>query len=123
MNDTSDFLLQEAWLSAWRFAAAVHNIQKVPGTDLPYLTHMGMISMEVMATHAEVPIADTRLAVQCAILHDTMEDQDVAYDAVVQRFGIEVADGVASLSKDAHLPKHEAMTDSLRRIKSQPKAA
>jgi (p)ppGpp synthase/HD superfamily hydrolase len=122
MPISSDVSVQEAWISAWRFAAAVHNTQKVPGTDLPYLTHLGMVSMEVMAGHAELPIADIRLAVQCAILHDTMEDQEVAYETLVERFGIEVADGVASLSKNANLPKKEAMYDSLQRIRSQPKA-
>jgi (p)ppGpp synthase/HD superfamily hydrolase len=122
MKMASDFPVQEAWLSAWRFAAAVHNTQRVPGTELPYLTHLGMVGMEVMAAHAEAPITDIRLAVQCAILHDTMEDQQVAHDDLAQRFGIEVADGVASLSKDASLPKNEAMADSLRRIRCQPHA-
>lgn len=123
MQISSDFLVQEAYISAWRFAAAVHDGQKLPGANsLPYLAHLGMVSMEVMTAHAENPIPDIRLAVQCAILHDTMEDQGVTYEVLAERFGTDVADGVASLSKDPNLPKHEAMSDSLRRIRSQPKA-
>ena len=38
------------------------------------------------------------LAVQCALLHDTIEDTDVTYDGVLAEFGTDVADGVMSLN-------------------------
>jgi len=118
----TETMSQEACLSAWRFAAVAHNSQKVPGTDLPYLTHLGMVGMEIMLAHASSPIHLLGLAVQCAILHDTIEDQNVAYSTLAERFGKEVADGVAALSKNPALSKQEAMADSLMRIRAQPKA-
>ena len=35
----------EDWLAAWHFAAEIHNSPKVPGTELPYLKHLGMVTM------------------------------------------------------------------------------
>ncbi len=113
--------LAEDWLVAWHFAAQVHNAQRVPGTDLPYLKHLGMVAMEVFGAHAVAPVGDLGLAVRCAILHDTIEDQGVDHAELVERFGQAVADGVLALSKSPDLPKAEAMADSLRRIQAQPR--
>lgn len=110
----------DAWIRAWHFAAEVHKDQRVPGTELPYLKHLGMVAMEVFAAHAAEPVGDLVLAVQCAILHDTIEDQDVTPAELTERFGAAVAAGVAALSKRADLPKAEAMADSLARIRQQP---
>ena len=41
-----------------------------------------MVSMEVMAALDEEPKADGDLAVQCALLHDTLEDTDITYDTL-----------------------------------------
>jgi (p)ppGpp synthase/HD superfamily hydrolase len=112
--------LAEACLAAWHFAAEAHSTQKVPGTDLPYLKHLGMVTMEVFSAHAIEPIGNLGLAVQCAILHDTIEDQGVAHADLAKRFGQSVADGVLALSKNPDLPKSEAMADSLNRIRTQP---
>ena len=112
--------LQDAWLSAWNFAAIAHRGQSVPGQDLPYLVHLGAVSMEILVAHQQLAFAKPRLAVQCALLHDTLEDTDAQEAAIVSTFGVEVAAGVRALTKDASLPKHEAMTDSLRRIREQP---
>lgn len=113
--------LAEDWLAAWHFAAQVHNAQRVPGTDLPYLKHLGMVAMEIFSAHAVAPVGDLGLAVRCAILHDTIEDQSVRHEELVDRFGPAVEDGVLALSKSPDLPKAEAMTDSLRRIQAQPR--
>ncbi len=113
--------LAEDWLAAWHFAAQVHNAQRVPGTDQPYLKHLGMVTMEVFSAHAVQPVGNLGLAVRCAILHDTIEDQDVRHVELVERFGQAVADGVLALSKSPNLPKAEAMRDSLSRIQAQPR--
>ncbi len=113
--------LAEDWLAAWHFAEEVHNAQRVFGTDLPYLKHLGMVAMEVFSAHAIAPVGDLGLAVRCAILHDTIEDQGVRHDELIERFGPAVADGVLALSKSPDLPKAEAMADSLRRIQAQPR--
>lgn len=113
--------LAEDWLGAWQFAAQVHNTQRVPGTDQPYLKHLGMVAMEIFSAHAIQPIGDLGLAVRCAILHDSIEDQSVRHTELAERFGQAVADGVQALSKSPDMSKAEAMADSLRRIQSQPR--
>lgn len=113
--------LSEAWLGAWHFAAEIHNAQKVPGSELPYLKHLGMVTMEIFNAHAGESVGNLELATQCAILHDTIEDQGVTHAELHTRFGQAVADGVLPLSKNEALPKVEAMADSLARIRAQPR--
>ena len=112
--------LQDAWLDAWGFAALAHGAQTVPGSDLPYVVHVGAVAMEILVAHQERPFAWPVLAVQCALLHDTLEDTPTDEATLVARFGAEVAAGVRALTKDPALPKAEAMADSLRRIQAQP---
>ena len=112
---------QEKYIQALRFAAEKHNKQILPGTDWPYLVHLSFVSMEVFyALYAE-PDADGDLAVQCALLHDTLEDTDATYEEVTDKFGKKVADGVMSLTKNNEISdKKERMYDSITRIKKQP---
>jgi (p)ppGpp synthase/HD superfamily hydrolase len=113
--------LQDAYLAAWHFAAKAHLGQTVPGTELPYLLHIGAVAMEVLIAHSQVPLTDPLLAVQCALLHDTVEDCGVAVADLERHFGPAVAAGVLGLSKREDLPKPEAMNDSLVRIRAQPR--
>jgi (p)ppGpp synthase/HD superfamily hydrolase len=110
----------EAWLAASHFAACSHRDQLVPGTDLPYLLHVTSVAQEVAAAIA-VDGGDGDLAVQCALLHDTIEDCGVQHQVLADRFGAAVADGVAALSKQDGPSKEARMADSLRRIKLQPR--
>lgn len=112
---------RDLYMRAWHFAAARHNGQKVPGSELPYITHVGAVAMEVLATIAIDDVPSPDLAVACALLHDTVEDTETTTDQIADAFGIAVADGVRALSKDKALPKAEQMTDSLRRIQEQPR--
>lgn len=112
----------ERWQAAWEFAAERHCQQSVPGTEIPYLRHLGAVTFEVLAADRLEPLADLDLAVQCAILHDCIEDQGVSEAELAQRFGPAVAAGVAALSKRSDLPKAAAMADSLQRIRRQPAA-
>lgn len=111
---------QESYAAAWRFAARAHEGQKEPVESLPYLLHLGSVAMETLGALRETPGLDEDLAVQCALLHDAIEDTAVRYDDVAAAFGEAVARGVLALSKDASLPKAEQMADSLRRIRAQP---
>ncbi len=118
--------MAEAWSPeiydrAWRFAAAAHLGQKLPGTDLPYAVHVALVCMEVMAALRAEPGWDEDLAVQCALLHDVVEDTAVSGEEVRATFGASVAAGVLALSKDPALPRSEQMADSLRRIREQPR--
>jgi (p)ppGpp synthase/HD superfamily hydrolase len=112
----------DRYRDAWLFAAEVHNGQQVPGTALPYIVHIGMVAMEVTTALVQGNRVDQPdLAVQCALLHDVIEDTGVSYVRVAERFGSAVADGVQALTKDSELPKSAQMADSLARIEAQPK--
>jgi (p)ppGpp synthase/HD superfamily hydrolase len=113
---------QAAYLKAWNFAAAAHVGQCVPGTDASYLQHLGAVTAEVMAAiAARDDVADPDLAVQCAVLHDVVEDTDVTVEQVETEFGIEVAEGVAALTKHKEAgDKWAQMQDSLQRIRQCP---
>lgn len=123
----------DVYIKAYRYAAAAHwnsdTQQLVSGTDIPYLMHFSMVAMEVIAALGKEPDLDGNLAVQCALLHDTIEDTDTTYDQLIEEFGLAIADGVQALSKDkavgADLPKlqrkERQMADSLERVRQQPK--
>ena len=111
---------QEKITKAWFFASRVHIEQKYPGENLPYLTHLGNVMLEVMGMVSTLEDAD--LAICCAILHDTIEDAGVSHEELEKEFGKSVADGVMALTKNEALAtKREQMLDSLERIKQQPK--
>jgi (p)ppGpp synthase/HD superfamily hydrolase len=93
----------------------------MPDTDnLPYLIHVGLVTAEVIAALRVEGGHDETLAVQCALLHDVLEDTPVTYAALEADFGSAVAAGVQALSKDPRLDKAQQMPDSLRRIQQQP---
>ena len=112
----------DAYLSAVNFAARAHRGQRVPGSEDPYLRHVVTVAAEVMAALARrEDVARPDLAVVCALLHDTIEDTATTAGELADRFGPQVAAGVAALSKDPSLQTKAArMDDSLRRIREQP---
>jgi (p)ppGpp synthase/HD superfamily hydrolase len=112
---------QELYIRAYKYAARAHHGQCVPGSDLPYITHLSFVSMEIMSSLSVGNKRNGDLAVQCALLHDTLEDTGVTYEQVKEKFGIVVACGVQALTKNIKLDKNKQMEDSLRRIKKQPK--
>lgn len=112
--------LQDAWLVAWEFAAHAHRTQQVPGRDLPYIVHLGAVSMEILIAHQSRPFDRPVLAVQCALLHDTLEDTQTDESELISAFGTDVAAGVRALTKEPSAGLSDAMTDSLRRIRQQP---
>lgn len=110
----------DAWLSAWIFAAETHAKQTMPGSERPYLQHLGHVAMEILVAHQYQALPDLNLAMMCAVLHDSIEDQGVSHDLPARKFGQAAANGVLALSKRDDLPKAEAMADSLARIRLQP---
>ena len=121
MKEINNRWSQEAYIKAYRFAAERHKGQLVPGTEWSYLAHLSMVSMEIMAALNHEICMDGNLAVQVAILHDTIEDTDTTYEELLSEFGRHVADGVLALTKDKKIEKQHQMSDSLRRIKLQHK--
>jgi len=113
---------QEKHMEAWRFAALKHVGQLVPGTELPYIVHVGAVAMEVLAALRDEPEFKVELAVCCALLHDTVEDTETSLDELKSVFGEAIAAGVAGLTKDKTMPdKRSQMLDSLSRLKQLPK--
>jgi (p)ppGpp synthase/HD superfamily hydrolase len=112
----------DLYIKAWNFASQAHQGQCVPGTELPYINHIGTVTMEAMAAIAQSPsIRYPDLLVQCALLHDVIEDTPHTYADVEREFGVDVAKGVLALSKNQQLPsKLEQIQDSLTRIQQQP---
>ena len=113
---------QEKYIRALKFAARAHDSQVLPGTNLPYVVHATMAMMEVIVAIEREKEVDGELAVQCALLHDVLEDTPVSFDDLAVAFGKDVAEGVLALTKNKDLPsKAERMRDSLTRIRRQPR--
>ena len=114
---------QDKYLAAWNFASRIHNGQTLPGSDIPYINHLGLVAMEASAAIANQPVKDPDILVLCALLHDSIEDTSTTYNDIKNGFGDDVADGVLALTKNTRLPsKAEQMEDSILRIKKQPEA-
>ena len=111
---------QEKYITALRFATEAHMGQTITGTNHPYVVHTAQVAQEVMAALVLETVTAPDLAVQCALLHDVVEDTPTPITVIREKFGADVAAGVAALSKDATLPKLDAMQDSLARIRKEP---
>jgi (p)ppGpp synthase/HD superfamily hydrolase len=117
---------REKYINAWNFAAAYHAGQTYggpkPDIRVEYMSHIGTVVMEInwVLQRTDQPY-NADLAIQCAILHDTIEDTDASYEQIWAAFGVAVANGVMALTKNEQLPtKKEQMQDSLVRIRQQP---
>jgi (p)ppGpp synthase/HD superfamily hydrolase len=111
---------QDTYLRTYRFAAEAHLGQLVPGTQVSYLMHLSIVAMEVIAALRCEHGHNEDLAVQCALLHDVIEDTGITYPEVEAGFGPAVVAGVSALTKDTSLDKAASMADSLERIRLQP---
>jgi len=111
---------QDACARAYNFAAIAHGGQKIGGCGYPYIFHVSLAAIEIMNALYFEKTENPDLAVQCAFLHDVLEDTQTTYDDILKSFGRPVADGVMALSKNTSLPHAERMPDSLKRIRLQP---
>jgi (p)ppGpp synthase/HD superfamily hydrolase len=83
---------------------------------------VAMVAMEVIGALQVEGGIDGDLAVQCALLHDVIEDAGKSYEDLEKAFGKKVADGVLALTKSNMIKsKPEKMADSLARVKEQPR--
>lgn len=111
---------------AWLFATLAHDGQFYGGHEeglkIPYINHVGSVAMEVsLALSYADHEYDADLAIQCALLHDVIEDTPYTYQELQDLFGSSVASGVAALSKiELWISKSDQMLDSLQRIQQQP---
>jgi (p)ppGpp synthase/HD superfamily hydrolase len=111
---------QEIYIKALHKASQAHQGQKIPGSEISYIQHLSFVSMEVIAALNIESFHDGNLAIQCAILHDTIEDTNLTFEQIKIEFGAAVANGVLALTKNSDLEKSLQMPDSLKRIKQQP---
>lgn len=110
-------MTQTLYQKAISYAGEKHSNQKVPGTISNYIVHISNVAMEVIMAHKANPDFDIDLAVQVALLHDTIEDTSATHAQLVQEFGEIIADGALALTKDSTFDsKEEKMADSLNRI-------
>ncbi|MEM9338933.1 MAG: HD domain-containing protein [Bacteroidota bacterium] len=116
----------DIYAKAWEFATLAHQNQtyggKTEGVEINYINHIGSVAMEVAnALQFSSDQLDADLAIQCALLHDIIEDTKFTFYDVKSEFGEDVAKGVSALTKNESLPsKRESMLDSLSRIRQQP---
>ncbi len=114
--------LQEVYQKAIRFAARKHaeRGQTLPDSIIPYSVHLSNVAMEILVAGTRTKGFDICLAVQVALLHDTLEDTDTRFEELEGEFNRMVAIGVQALTKNKDLPKEEQMTECLGRLKEQP---
>ncbi|MDX2304210.1 MAG: HD domain-containing protein [Microscillaceae bacterium] len=103
------------------FAGKAHAGHHIPGTTIPYVTHLAAVAAETISAilQSNEDHLDIDFAVQCALLHDVIEDTSVKYEELITSFGEKVAQGVLALTKNDQLPFSEQMADSLKRILEQ----
>lgn len=101
------------WQHAASFAARTHRHHTRRDRETPYIAHPFRVAMTVRHVFG----CDDDVALAIALLHDAIEDTPADYDDLLERFGAEIADGVAALTKDMRLPearREPAYDDALR---------
>ena len=133
---------EEIYRQTISFAGRAHAKQNIPGMEIPYLKHLACVTMETASAILNAQLGknqnenqtknqaenqnenqndlDINFAIQCALLHDVIEDTSVSYEEVMVSFGEKIANGVLALTKNNKLPKKDQMKDSLDRILMQP---
>jgi guanosine-3',5'-bis(diphosphate) 3'-pyrophosphohydrolase len=94
--------------------------QMIPGTSIPYAVHLSNVSMEILLASQMTANFNLKLAMQTALLHDTLEDTDTTENELEEKFGIAIPACVKALTKNTKLQKDQQMADSLSRIKKMP---
>lgn len=97
------------------FAIKAHQNQKMKyPADMPYSAHIVGVALTAL-NYAENDV-DKEFMLQVALLHDTLEDTDVTFEELKDKFGVKVAQGVFALTKNESLSKDKQMSDCLERI-------
>lgn len=85
------------------FAARAHRHQIRKDGSTPYVAHVFRVMTIV---RHEFNCVDHG-AMMAAVLHDTIEDTTTDHDDLAERFGVQVADLVAALTKNMAMPEPE----------------
>jgi guanosine-3',5'-bis(diphosphate) 3'-pyrophosphohydrolase len=90
-------------LRAAAFAAEKHRTQTRKDREAsPYINHPLAVASELTRHGVTDPVA-----IQAALLHDTVEDTETSEEELVAEFGDEVASVVMEVTDDKSLPKAE----------------
>jgi guanosine-3',5'-bis(diphosphate) 3'-pyrophosphohydrolase len=110
MNDSS---ADRLWQQAVSFAGHEHQGQYRKDGETPYFAHPVRVALVVR----HVFESSDQTALIAALLHDLIEDTTTDYDDLMERFGKDVADCVAALTKDARLPESDREAAYDRQLK------
>lgn len=104
------------WQEAASFAARAHRFQVRKDERTPYVAHVVRVAMTVRQVFDHADPA----TIAAALLHDTIEDTTTDYEDLRERFGAEVAELVAHLTKNMALPEREREREYDERLARGP---
>jgi (p)ppGpp synthase/HD superfamily hydrolase len=73
---------QEKYQKAAAFAGYAHKNQLVPGKEYNYVVHISNVAAEIARLITVEKTGDEDLAIQCALLHDVVEDTDTKIEDI-----------------------------------------
>jgi guanosine-3',5'-bis(diphosphate) 3'-pyrophosphohydrolase len=111
------------WISVLRAADAaarwhVHQRRKGIAQE-PYINHL----LEVASLVTEATGGSDPNLVIAALLHDSVEDQEVPLEIIARDFGTQVADIVKEVTDDKNLPKEERKRKQIETAPKKSKGA
>ncbi|MGV6814124.1 MAG: HD domain-containing protein [Phycisphaerales bacterium] len=104
------------WQQAASYASRAHLHQFRKDKKTPYIAHPFRVAMVI----SNVFGCNDELAICTALLHDTIEDTRTDFDAIEKRFGREVADCVAAMTKNMLLREPQREKDYDKRLAKGP---
>lgn len=104
------------WQRAASYAARAHNHQYRKDKKTPFVAHPFRVAMVLR----DIFGCDDEVAIATALLHDTIEDTRTDFDDIHKRFGREVADCVACMTKNMLLIEPEREKDYDIRLEKGP---
>jgi len=102
-------------LRAARIACDAHDGQRRKGSESPYIIHPLRVAEIIAALPHDIP-GDRQVMILAALLHDVLEDTDLAAERVEEAFGPVVLSVVRELTQDMSLPKDERKTEMLDQL-------
>jgi (p)ppGpp synthase/HD superfamily hydrolase len=107
-----DLIGTPSWRRAASHAARAHQGQLRKDKETPYVAHPFRVAMTVRHVFG----IDDEVALCAALLHDTIEDTTTDYDDLLKGYGLEVAEAVATLTKDTRLPEERREAEYLEAL-------
>lgn len=104
------------WLKAASYAARAHDGQLRKDKKTPFVAHPFRVAMVLRDRYG----CDDEVAIATALLHDTIEDTRTDYDDINKRFGSDVADCTAAMTKNMFLHESEREPEYDARLRGAP---